>query len=155
MDDAEQADELDRVSEELKATRYRFPQPEYTFGTPVAATTFIPFGEPRPEPEFGFWTTRMMEDGQPSIVHASIPLHAVLPWAGSLTVDQRHEMLEEAADAENPAAAIRKWQKRASMRAPIQINVQPAPEPAPGYGLGHLHDAYERGRRQGRYEAGG
>lgn len=110
---------------------------------------------PRPEPEFGYWATRVASDGGPSLGLARIPLLAVLPWAARLTVDQRHEMLEAAAAAEDPAAVIRKWQRRANARAPIQINVQPAPEPSPGYGLGHLRDAYERGRRQGRHEAGG
>lgn len=37
----------------------------------------------------------------------------------------------------------------------VQINMLPPREPDPGYGPGHLQAEYERGRRQGRYEAGG
>jgi hypothetical protein len=110
---------------------------------------------PRPDPAFGFWAAVMMDDGYPSIMQATIPLVAVLPWAANLTVDQRREMLEEAASAEDPAACIARWKRRAGARAPIQINMLPAREPDPGYGPMHLQDAYERGRRQGRYEAGG
>jgi hypothetical protein len=110
---------------------------------------------PRPDPEFGYWTTVMMDDGFPSITQAAIPLLAVLPWAVHLTVDQRHEMLEEAASAEDPAVVIKKWKRRADARAPIQINMLPAREPDASYGPGHLREAYERGRRQGRHEAGG
>lgn len=110
---------------------------------------------PRPDPEFGYWTTRMMEDGYPSIVQATIPLLAVLPWASRLTGDQRHEMLEEAADADDPGDVIARWKRRADARAPVQINMLPPREPGPGYGPGHLSAAFERGRRQGRHEAGG
>jgi hypothetical protein len=110
---------------------------------------------PRREPEFGFWRTFDAGDGCMSITMATIPLLAVLPWAANLTVDQRHEMLEETATAEDPAAVIKKWKRRADARAPIQINMLPAREPDPGYGPMHLREAYERGRRQGRYKAGG
>lgn len=68
---------------------------------------------PRPDPEFGYWTTVMMDDGYPSITQATIPLLAVLPWAESLTVDQRHQMLEEAATADDPAAVIEEWRTTA------------------------------------------
>ena len=39
----------------------------------------------------------------------------------------------------------------------VRITVYDAPprEPDPGFGPGHIAAAYERGRRQGRYEAGG
>jgi len=110
---------------------------------------------PRPDPEFGYWTTVTMEDGHPSVTQATIPLLAVIPWARNLTVDQRHEMLKEAAVAEDPATVIARWKRRADARAPVQINMLPAREPDPDYGPGHLQAAYERGRRQGRYEAGG
>lgn len=43
---------------------------------------------------------------------------------------------------------------RPSVGAPVQINMLPPREPDLGYGPGHLSAAYERGRRQGRYEAG-
>lgn len=109
---------------------------------------------PRPDPEFGYWTTVVMEDGSPSITQATIPLLAVLPWAANLTVDQRHEMLEEAATADDPAAVIKRWKRRADARAPLQISMLPPREPDPGFGPGHIAAAYERGRRQGRYEAG-
>ena len=109
----------------------------------------------RPAPEFGYWRTFDPGDGCMSLAMATIPLAAVLPWAEHLAVDQQHQMLGEAADAEDPAAVIKRWKRRAGARAPIQINVQPTPEPGPGYGLGHLRDAYEHGRRQGRHEAGG
>lgn len=110
---------------------------------------------PRPEPEFGYWTTVMMDDGYPSIAQVAIPLLAVLPWAKNLTVDQRHEMLDETAHADDPAAVIARWKRRADARAPVQINMPPMREPDPGFGPDHIAGAYERGRRQGRYEAGG
>lgn len=68
---------------------------------------------PRPEPEFGYWATRVASDGGPSPGLARIPLLAVLPWAESLSVDQRHEMLEAAATAEDPAATIEEWRTAA------------------------------------------
>lgn len=63
----------------------------------------------RPEPTLGFWHTFTASDGDPAIGRAEIPLDALLPWVAYLTVDQRWEMLEEAADAEDPAACIQRW----------------------------------------------
>lgn len=138
---------------------------------------------------------------------ARIPLLAVLPWAARLTVDQRHEMLEAAATAEDPAATIEEWRTAAlggpdaeqvdlrfspkemrdlrriareqdttvdelirawlleriqpklptSINTPgaITINMGPPPtDPPPGINMGMARAMYERGRQQGRYEAG-
>ena len=109
----------------------------------------------RPEPRLGFFRTATGEDGHLYGYTADIPLAAVLPWVKHLTVDQRHQMLEEATDSDDPAAIIKRWKRRADARAPVQINMLPAREPEPGYGPGHPREAYERGRRQGRHEAGG
>ena len=35
--------------EEIHGPRRRFPEPEYTFGTPVTPTTFLPMTNPEPE----------------------------------------------------------------------------------------------------------
>jgi hypothetical protein len=112
----------------------------------------------RPSPTLEFFRVVTMADGYPACVYNPIPLAAILPWAASLTVDHQHQMLEEAADAEDPAACIEKWQRRATGIMSAQtmaINVSASPEPAPGYGPGYLRAAYEHGWRQGRYEAGG
>jgi len=112
---------------------------------------------PRPDPEFGFWRTTVMQDGHPSLSKASIPLLAVLPWAARLSVDERWQMLDEAADARDPTACLRRWRQRVDGRNPIQINMAGSPStPAqpPGFGPGHIAAAYEQGRRQGRHDAG-
>lgn len=67
----------------------------------------------QPDPEFGFWRTFDAGDGCMSIAMASIPLLAVLPWAANLTVEQRQQMLDEAADCKEPALAIARWKNRA------------------------------------------
>lgn len=109
----------------------------------------------RPEPTLGFFHTFVTSDGDLSGVTDEIPAAALLPWVKHLTTDQRWDMLKEAAHADDPAAVIARWRRRADARAPVQINMPPAREPNPGYGPAHLHDAYELGRRQGRYEADG
>lgn len=108
----------------------------------------------RPAPHLGYFRTAAGEDGSTYGYTAEIPLLAVLPWAKHLTVDQQHQMLEEASDSDDPAAVIAKWKRQASAQAPVQINMPPAREPDPGFGPGHIAAAYEHGRRQGRYEAG-
>lgn len=72
---------------------------------------------PRPDPEFGFWATTMMDDGYPSIYRASIPLAAVLPWTAWLTVDERWQMLEESAATGDPTALLAAWHETAGNRA--------------------------------------
>jgi len=54
-----------------------------------------------------------MADGYPAGVYNPIPLAALLPWAASLTVDQQRQMLDEAAQTSDPAAAIEEWRKTA------------------------------------------
>jgi hypothetical protein len=85
-------------------------------------------------------------------VALEIPVLALLPWAASLTVEQRTQMLDETATDPDPAGVIRRWKRVADAAWPLRIHVEPPREPGPGYGLSA---AYERGRRQGRYEAGG
>lgn len=118
---------------------------------------------PRPDPEFGWWRVIDDADGERSIVQASLPLTAVLPWAEHLAVDERHQMLEEAADSGEPALVIDQWRRTAEARKPtrvlrppvINVTMGPPAPTAPGYGPAHIQAAYERGRRQGRYEMGG
>lgn len=112
---------------------------------------------PRADPAFGFWRVMKMEDGYDSLVQASLPLTAVLPWAVRLTVDERHQMLEEATDGDDPAAIIQRWQRVAERRNPVTVNFSATPPSTTGagYGPGHVQSAYEQGRLQGRYEAGG
>ncbi|HEX8726946.1 MAG TPA: hypothetical protein VF737_16265 [Gemmatimonadaceae bacterium] len=118
---------------------------------------------PRPEPEFGWWRVIDAADGERAIVQANLPLTAVLPWAEHLTVDERHQMLEEATTAYAPAVVIQQWQRVAEARKPtrvlrppiVNIAMGPPPPPHPGYSPAAVQAAYERGRRQGRYEMGG
>lgn len=70
----------------------------------------------RPSPEFGFWRTFIAADGYPSIGMASIPLLAVLPWSTHLTVDEQHQMLEEATDGREPAGVIERWRQYAEAK---------------------------------------
>lgn len=84
-----------------------------------------------------------------------IPVLALLPWAASLGIEQQTQMLDEAATATDPAGVIRRWKRTAEAAWPLQIHMPPPRQSEPGYGPGHLSAAYEHGRRQGRYEAGG
>lgn len=58
------------------------------------------------------------------------------PQSRTRTCYQRHEMLEEAADAEDSAKVIARWKRRAQAWAPVQINMLPPREPDPGFGPG-------------------
>lgn len=72
---------------------------------------------PRDPPKFGWWRTVDGGDGFLSLVKASLPLVAVVPWAAVLSVDEQHRMLEEAADGEDPAGVIERWRRIAEARA--------------------------------------
>jgi hypothetical protein len=71
----------------------------------------------RPAPTLDFFRVVTMSDGYPAGVYEPIPLAALLPWAASLTVDQQHQMLEEAVETDDPAACIEEWRKTAPSRA--------------------------------------
>lgn len=86
---------------------------------------------------------------------AEIPLLAILPWAASLTQEQRRQMLDEAAALDDPASVIRRWKRVADNAWPLKIRVHEAREQLPGYGPSDLSAAYQYGRRQGHYEAAG
>jgi hypothetical protein len=110
----------------------------------------------RPPPTLDFFRVVTMADGYPAGAYNPIPLTALLPWAASLTVDQQHQMLEEAAEVEDPAAVIARWKRKGGLAAPPQIQMGPViQDPGPGFNPAEVAAAYERGRRQGRYEAGG
>ena len=87
----------------------------------------------------------------------AIPMLALLPWAASLTMGQRRQMLDEAATSQDPWHVIERWERVAKAAWPLKLNIVSGPPggQAPGYGAGYLSAAYERGRRQGRHEAGG
>lgn len=115
----------------------------------------------RPAPRLGFFRTKIGADGELIGYESEFPVVALLPWAAVLSVDEQHRMLEEAADSEDPAVVIERWKRVADSRRALQIAparpvITGAPPPTgQGFGPGVALAAYEHGRRQGRYEAGG
>jgi hypothetical protein len=84
----------------------------------------------------------------------AVPVLALLPWAASLTIEQRRQMLDEAAGAQDPASVVKRWKLTAKAAWPLQIHMVAPQQETHSYGI-HPGAAFEAGRRQGRYEAGG
>lgn len=78
---------------------------------------------PRKDPEIGWWRSFPNPDGY-SFGIATIPFPVVFPWARYLPMDERHQMMEELADAAEPERVLKAWRVTAMTWAdPMALDV--------------------------------
>lgn len=78
---------------------------------------------PRKDPEIGWWRTFPNPDGY-SFGIATIPFLVIFLWAKYLPMDERHQMIEELADSEDPEKTLKEWKATALTWAdPMALDV--------------------------------
>jgi excisionase family DNA binding protein len=79
---------------------------------------------PREDPVIGYWRVFDAVDGHDSIAMARIPFRVVFPWARNLPLDERYQMMDELAEAEDAEKALKAWQATAETWAdPMALDV--------------------------------